>query len=515
MRLGRTRRAAVIGALVFPLVLSGCSLGPSGGGVDASDEERNPTGNPDPAKDLNVKLPAGFDLAKGWSVDETQRVFVAAQSGGLLLDIFAVGNSAEQALDEAASATPTGDEETPSESPSPSAEESSGAGPSSVLIARDAADGHVVWSSTPLRRIVAERPPLLRVAQTDQGLYAVVVRTGGLPANGVARARQLVVIDSFPLVGAGTERAPARHVEHMVDGSPDDVDTLVGEGGVLITGFAERDEAPATVLWDPLTGVLSTLPPGPTRPMPGCSSEFRCEIQEQPLFPTGAGMLFREDTENSDLSESLRFGVSGRWNSAQVAPQGRAESTILAVTGTAVLAAWRAGEDQTPLYAVHDLLSGAILASAECAGTTPDSTAVVEALFDTERDAVDLDTAAQVSSNGRYLVSDFFAADLSGRTATCFTGDRENRSVSFLSVDDRGVGYATLRDDDNDTPDVAVVQTRTKRVDALPVGTSAPIAITSTGSGVFSIEDEDGSSDRGPGVVVAPPGQGTPAPAQP
>lgn len=515
-RLRRTRRAAVCWAATLPLVLSACVLSGSSGGPEAEDEARNPTGAPDPAKDVNARLPANFDLGKGWSVDETNRVFVVGQYNGLVFDVYAMGNTPDSARTDDAEASPTATPGDESGTPEPSASPSEGStAANSVVIARSAVDGNVVWSSAPLRRIVAELPPTLSVVETARGPYLVVVRAGGLPANGVARAQQLVVADSFPVTATGTERPSTRHVEHVVDGAPEELRIAVGEGGVLISGATQESGGQTpSVVWDPLGGALNPVPAPAVRPLPDCTSEDRCEVHEDALFPTAAGLLFREQGGGRSSDATLRFGVTGRWNSSQVAPPGRAESVVLGVTKTAVLAAWRAGEDQPVLYAVHDVNTGQIVTSAECPGTTPDSTAAAEDVFDSDTDPAELATNVRTSASGRYLVADSFAADLSGRAATCFTGDRENRSVAFQSVDDAGIAYGRLQDDDDDVADFASVDTRRKKVDALPIGTSAPVAVTAAGIGIFEFRDEN-SSDRASVVVVAPPsGQAAPAPSR-
>ncbi|UGQ09668.1 hypothetical protein LO772_22455 [Yinghuangia sp. ASG 101] len=520
-RLRRTRRAAVCWAAALPLMLSACVPG-SDAGADANDGARNPTGAPDPAKDLNAKLPPNFLLDKGWSVDETNRVFAVAQYNDLVLDVYALGNSAESARAEdteaSRTATPdaSGAPESDASSESSASPSASSAGANSVLIARNAADGNVVWSSAPLRRIVTERPPTLSVVETKRGPYIVVVRAGGLPANGVARAQQLVVADSFPIAATGTDRPPTRHVEHVVDASPSEMLIAVGEGGVLIAGApSESGGQTPSVIWDPLGGALTPAPAPATRRLPDCTSDDDdCDVREKHLLPTVAGLLFREESVGRSGDEKMRFGVSGRWDSSRVAPPGRTESVILGVTRTAVVAAWRAGEDQPVLYSVHDVNTGEILASAECLGTTPDAADAAQSVFDGDTDAAGLTTKVRVSASGRYLVVNSFVADLSGRTATCFTGDRENRSVTLTSVDDAGIAYGRLLDDDDDVADYASVDTRRGKVDALPVGTSVPVAVTASGVGVFQFADEN-ASDRNSVVVAAPPSGPAPAPAPP
>ncbi|MCF2526720.1 hypothetical protein [Yinghuangia soli] len=487
------------GSAVLPLLLTGCWSGQADQGTSASGAARNPT-SAAPAKGADIRLPPGFDLAKGWSVDETRRVFTVDQRSGLVLDIYAAGNSAEQAREEA-SKSPSA---APSEaSPSPSG--SAGSTVSSVLIARRADNGEVAWSSTPMRRIMSEQVPMLRVVQTGQGPYVVVVRVGGLPTNGVARARQLVVADSFPIAGDSGERAPARHLEHMVEGDADKVDIVIGEGGVLMADEPSEEGTAKVIVWDPLSGNAVTQGAPATRQAPNCASDVRCGITEVPLHPSSAGTVFREAGASGASGVDLRFGVTGRWNSAAVTPAGRTQSRLLAVTPTVLLAVWRTDDkQQPPLYTVHDLATGQVRASVECTAGTPDFAEETEKLFGSGRDE-ELATDAQTSPNQRYLVSGAFSADLSAGTAACHAGNRDIRAVSLGSVDDAGVAYARLLDDDDEDPEFAVVRIGTGKIEALARGTVIPKTFIGQGNGVFEVKNGDAWSESKSSVLVAPP----------
>ncbi|MGW0661931.1 hypothetical protein [Streptodolium elevatio] len=475
------RRAARLGAgIAAMLLLSGC-MASAGPDVENTGPEsasplpgvvgpHNPTGTPAPAQETELVAPAGFDASRGWSANQTDRVFAVSPAAGVTVDLYAAD------LED---------------------------GNLPVVIARRITDGTVAWTSTPLKVLDTDDLPTVRIVDAGQGLYAVVVRVGTLPADGVSRARQLVVADSFRLVGDGPDKAPAQHLEHVVEDAAD-VGIAVGDGGVLITPPRPRtEEPPPTTVWDPMTGATADVPYSAEHPAAGCPADsWTCMVRDTPRAATAVGPLF---VEQASSSGGFAFGIMGRWRSPQVAPPNRGQGTVVGLSRTVVVAMWRTDENSPPLYAAHDLATGAVLASAECAAGT-EATKVLT-------DELDLSAETHVSPQGRYLVSGPFAVDLSGRKAVCVAGNADARGVYLTAVDDKGTAYGRLLDDDDETKDFAVVHTATGKVDALPEKVLAPSAVTGNGTGIFAVEDLVDSSE-GPFLVVCPPGT-APASASP
>ncbi|WP_406290232.1 hypothetical protein [Embleya sp. NBC_00896] len=406
-------------------------------------------------------------------------MFTVAPISGLFLDIYAGGD--DNKAGESASPTPTSTK-TPKTS-----ERTDGA----RVIARSGDTGKVLWTSAPLSILVEPEPPTLKVINTAGGEFVIVVRRGNTPDEALAKSAKVVVVDSFPVVGSGLEVAPTRHIQRFVEGRLDSSAVVVGNGGVL---FAESSVGPLGAIeagnsWDPVDGSNQRFVATTTK-RSKCLDGLPCEVRTAPIELTSSGMLSLIDAkcDRIDFSDAcLRgFGVSDRWNSEAVAPQGRPLGAPIAVTGTAVIAAWWqvTKRDTRPsvLYVAHDLATGAAVASTEC---------VVE--IDLAQNRAGLPLTAASSPDNRYVVAGPLAFDLSAGKAVCLGKDPLSKTVILKSVGDSGIAYGTVQQEsaanhfvDRDAPPAVVsAPVATGEVQAFSADTSVPESIAGPGIGIF------------------------------
>lgn len=466
---------------IAALLVGGCSGSGSAGGGNAV----NPTAAPEAADTSKLQVPAVFDTARGWQSDQSGRVSAVAPVAGVFIDLSALENPPEGA------AAP---EDSPSAEASPDAAAAS-ADPAAQLpavIARKAGDGAVLWSSKPLSPLSAQHTPELHVISTARGEYVVVVRRGVVPASGIARPRDLVVVDSFPVNAGGPDVPSTAHLEREVTDGLDNAQTVVGDGGVLFPGAEDENRTVQEgALWNPLTGATSPVPVTAPETRPCSTKREGCAVQDVPVLPTSAGIL----TTEQPSSDEMRFGLQGKWTDSAIAPRGTDRGRVIQVLGTTVLIEWYRSDDDGSLYALHDLSSGGLLLSAACdLGVEP------------ERSGEAPQLTAVASPQGRYIAVGSLFLDLSARTAECYGGDKTNRGVLFAAVTDSGTAYGTLRDDPDDTPDPVAVQPRTKAIEPLPEGTQLPDLVTYDGVGLFTVVEESraGSAPKSTAFLFPP-----------
>ncbi|WP_345678208.1 hypothetical protein [Yinghuangia aomiensis] len=432
-------------------------------------------------------MPTAFDQARGWQSDQRQRVFTVAPMAGVFIDLSAQENPTEGA--------------SPLAGPPSSDASADPATQLPAVIARKADDGTVLWSSKPLGPLSAQRTPELHVISTEGGEYVVVVRRGVVPPAGIARSRDLLVVDSFPVSAEGRDVAPTAHLEREVTGGLDNAVAAVGDGGVLFPGTADGNgTAQEGALWDPFTGAVSPVAVGAPVTRSCSTKRSGCTVQDVPVLPTAAGVL----TTEQPASDELRFGIPGRWTSASIAPHGANRGRVIQVVGGTVLIGWYHDNDGSTVYALHDLTTGDLLVSAACdigvasnSGSPPELTALS-------------------SPEGRYVAVGSLLFDLSARTAQCYSGDKTTRGVLFAALTDSGTAYGTLRDDQDDTPDPVTVNTSTKAIDRLPEGTQLPDFVTRGGVGLFTVVGDQHNGTAVSTAFLLPPAvPGAPLPATP
>ncbi|WP_345676829.1 hypothetical protein [Yinghuangia aomiensis] len=471
---------------VAALLLSGCLGGGSGDGGGAG--AVNPTEAPEAADASKLHVPAGFDTARAWQSDQRGRVYAMAPVAGVFVDLSAQENPPEGASSGAESPSP----DAAADPSAPSTDES--ADPSAQLpavIARKAGDGAVLWSSQPLSPLSQQRTPELHVVSTARGEYVVVVRRGVVPASGIARARDLVVVDSFPVNAGGRDVAATAHLEREVANGLDNAQAVVGDGGVLFPGTEDDTKRVREgALWNPLTGAVSPVPVSAPENRPCATDRDGCDVQDVPSLPTSAGIL----TTEQPASDEMRFGLQGSWKSAAVAPEGASRGRVVQVVGSVVFIEWYRDDNSGSIYALHDLATGALVLSAAC-----------DLGLQSENTNTDPELTVLMSPQGRYVAVGSLLFDLSAGTSRCYSGDSANRGILFNALTDGGTAYGTLRDDQDDSPDPVAVRIATKAIEPLPEGTQLPDLVTHDGVALFSMVEDQGKDEEKATAFLVPP----------
>lgn len=513
-RFVRTMRACVkpVGIGAAMLMLSGCFAQGS-----AKGPAKNPTSSASAGKDVQATLAPGFDNAKAWRAEEGDRAYDIAAAAGLFVDVYALGETEKEAIKAKETSTP-GASRSPSKTSSAEPSSSPSAGDpanGSVVVGRSITDGSVVWTSAPLKGLTDQKRARLRVIDTPRGAHVVVVRVGIIPALGMDRLQRRVVVDVFPVVAAGPDVVAMTHAEIPVEELLDDEDVAIGDGGVLVKGRVDgRGGIGPGALFEPLTGQVTPAPPGLSREITDCGGSNTCRLQYVATLPTAFGMLAIEYPERLEN----RFAVGDRWASEKVAPKDKPNGTVMAVSPTAIVVAWRAAKDDPPLYLVHDLATGAVIATADCPpAAKTDSGALRWGAEDTSGTR-GIAEVAHTSPNGRYLVAGPLVVDLSGGVAKCRGIDSTTRGVLFTTVDNKGTAYGNLIDPDARTnngrqQESVVVHSPFVQNEALPPGNLVPEAVSATGVGVFHVPTPT-SGDKRRLILVAPPGSVAPPSAK-
>ncbi|WP_436775596.1 hypothetical protein [Yinghuangia sp. YIM S09857] len=485
------RRLVVVCATAA--LLGGCAFGPGGKG----NTKPGATDSAKPADSLQLKVPSAFDANGGWQFGVANRSYAIAARAGVFVDV-STRSSPRASAPPSASASPSPSAATGTASPPPKKSASPTKGKDGgvvddLLTARGFADGKVKWSSKPLLPLAEQRDTMVRVVNTAQGEYVVVVRTGVIPASGVLRSRPVTVVDSFPAGLRGPDQASAQHFERDLVSDSDKTKAVIGDGGVLFPGVADGSEKRVGdgLLWNPVTGAATPASAGDFR-QGGCDEEDNCPVQDVPRVPTSAGLLTRE----MPFSPRPRFGIVGGWSSDAIRPQGQSWGEPIRAVGTMLVVAWRAEGSTTVLYAAHNLGTGALVASVTCAPPEGEDGSPSREMTDDHR--------AAMSPQGRYLVADSVSFDLSAGTAKCLDGDELVRGVSFVSVGDDGVAYGILLEDEDedDDDDPVAVRLSTGKVDPLPAGTLVPRAVATSGVGMFLAHEK--RSKEKPVVAMLP-----------
>ncbi|MGW1991398.1 hypothetical protein [Embleya sp. NPDC001921] len=315
---------------------------------------------------------------------------------------------------------------------------------------------------------------------TEAGEYVLLVRRGTTPESGRVRAQRVVSIDSFPTTGSGNQVKPTRHFQREVEEHERDAGLRIGDAGVLISPVASGTTAPASILWDPLTGA-STSVTATTKANATCPERNSpCTVTTRMLRPTRAGILGQTTSDGASSSGLCKncvseFGIAGKWSSAGFAPADHPMGIPLATTSTALVALWWK-RDQNPLsgdpvlYALHDLHTGNVITSVGCT-----------VFPDILRETKELPLVATMSPNERYVAAGPLVADVSAGRAVCLGPDEKLKGVTFATVTDRGLAYGTLEKtkyDDrlkNMPPLGATLDIATGRTDVLPDDVVAPV----------------------------------------
>lgn len=393
----RGRAGSFLGLVVAVLMLAGCS------GFATGDTGVGPQGNPTPGgKGLrDFKPPPGFTTERAWTLRMTGRSYSLAPQAGLWLEMAS------------------------REGPAPKPKKGEQTGPVPiVLFARSLVDGAVVWSSVPLPLLTDPVNVRVAVVDTPQGEFAVVLRIGTDLGGGMVRDQRVLTVESYRVGSAGTEVRPVHTVRRDIPAETTDLDAVaaVGDGGVILPAKVGANRLTSATLWDPVTDRET--------PLSGSVTDG------YPLLPTAAGVLSARavPVKNADTCAATEFtcprtfGIAGKWQVDELR-----YGMPVAVTRTAIVFAWWAYEEDKPKtrarFTAYDLQTGERIASVDCNRRFSDNTFEV------------LRTGTVASPNERFIAVDSVGFDVSARTATCWSGDRQTKAVLIRAVSDAGVAY--------------------------------------------------------------------------
>lgn len=458
-------RRGAVAVVLGPLFLTGCAAGSEGPPPQA----KNPTAAPT-ADTHGITMPTGFVDARAWSLDVREREYAVAPGANRILDVYALGDAAE--------------------GPAPAGSDAPGEPEPTMVFARAADDGAVVWRSLPLSLLTDQAAPVIEVLATAQGEIGIVARVGTIRGTGMVRDKRMLTVDSYRVASSGEGVAPLQHLERQV---PDDTGSppiTVGAGGVLLTVDAGGETPAGLQQWDPSSGKVDNVPALPD--------------ETRVILPTANGLLVAKEHLSNDKGSNCKyasfpcargFGILGKWNAASdIAPK-NSLAVPLIVTRSAVLAGWwdqQFDPGDAMHYTVHDLATGRILASVDC-----------RPVFDRKNPPGDGDTGAAASSDGRYLVAGAAVFDVSAASAACLDGDERTKGVDLLAVSDAGVAYGWVDEAGGATLSLHIPS---RKIDVLPEGTSIPDLLTRSGAGIYRVPFP---KDEGRGtaeIVVFPPG---------
>ncbi|NUS58943.1 MAG: hypothetical protein HOV66_29420 [Streptomycetaceae bacterium] len=459
----RLRRRAAAAALCS-LLASGCI---PGAGSAEEPLAKNPSESPTTGA-RGVAMPSGFANPRAWSLDVRTREYAVAPGANRILDVYGLGDTGDE------SASPS-DDGTPQAEPT-------------VVFARSADDGKVLWRSRPLVVLSDQTTPLIEVLSTAQGEIGVVARVGTVPGTGMVRDKRVMTIDAYRATSTGEDVAPIQHFERDMPTDSGMLPMAVGAGGVLLHPAAETSGP--TQVWDPVTGALHDVGPLPDT--------------TRAVLPTAAGPLVIDeelddgrghDCITSDFTCKRGFGILGKWTAASDAAPKNPLGVPLLATPNVVLAGWwdqKFADDDLMHYTVHDLTTGRVVASTDC-----------RAMFDRKKPPQDGAAGAAVSPDGRYIAAGSAVFDLSAGIGFCLGGDDRTKAVDLAAVTDAGIAYGRV-DEENGAS--LTVRIATRAVEVLPSETSVPDIVTRSGAGVYRIAAPDSEGGGTATIVVFPPG---------
>lgn len=414
---------AVLAAGTLLLGTAACSGGDGGGGDDRPSAGRSgsasgaaPSGFPELPEASRFTVPKGFDNAHGWTeaVSEpdsrTHGSWAVAPSAGVFVQVMnAEGKVHARAV-------------------------GGGGG----------GGGKDLWTFTAPTKLESARTDVHVAANPGDEEFAVVVRAGRTPAEGLERPRPLVTVDTVPMSSTGKAKA-VQHVEY------EDAEAGPFAGRLLVTGKTGSDLRAL----DPFTGEDRQIDQLGEVRLSGCRKAdlppgAECSADTSAEFVTEAGAVATYTQDGyCDYRWKAKgwvpcgegFTVGTAWRSEQAAPDGAADATPLAVVGKYLVVAWSAFRDaasekaaEQDVVAVHTLADGKLVAEVDCDITGPS----------TGRGSVSPLAAqhtSQLSPNGEYLVSGQVGFDLSAKSGSCFADTAKKRGVTLTAVSDTGRAY--------------------------------------------------------------------------
>ncbi|MFI8081942.1 hypothetical protein ACIF6L_14260 [Kitasatospora sp. NPDC086009] len=284
-----------------------------------------------------------------------------------------------------------------------------------LLTAREAGAGKVRWVSKPVKGLGEAYAPRLMVVSAGGKEFVVLWSTGKSGGDALTKAQQIYSIDVFAADGSGQDAVPAQHLEiPMPSGGRHEV--LDGGGGKLLLDSVTDK---VTVV-DAATGAQQTVEPKSLTAPTGC-----LQCNGPVVAMTGKGPVV------SNSLDATRFWSPAGWDNTTVAPPEAdpAQAAVWPVAGGQLLARWQEKDQGSHnVWAVLDGESGQVKASVLCdkpligTGGAP---------------------ASALSPNGRYLVSEHLAFDLTAKKGYCFEETKSSKPLTFTAVTDDGTAYGT------------------------------------------------------------------------
>ncbi|WP_405639065.1 hypothetical protein [Streptomyces uncialis] len=462
------RRGVAVGAgaLAAVMVAAGCS----GSGGDREHDKGAGAGEKKPslAKAATLSVPPGYRPAQGW---DEQLPWVPGSVHSL--PVHATGK--QVAVMHAVSNGYT-------------------------VRVRDASDGAVAWTSAawqppaPLEGAEgdastgdrAEIPDLSTV--TIGGADHFVAWAHGLDGKDeLHEGTEVVRLAVYPPDAKGRSVKPLREIDVPVSASPGEirVDAVDGAEGRFLVGWGDEGLYPqSTAVVDAVTGKV-TAHEDPDSLLPQCEQQIVCSGSRVMDLVAGDAPVVAMDGGG--------FGVPGSWFSKDVRPAdvpatfgvlSSANGILYGTSGDLLLAAWHPDpssmQDPDPVWSVHELRTGKLLASVPCDADLPSA-----------RNG-DRDYVTTGSPSGRFLFAGPVVLDMERKKGLCLKSDGNPKTVLVNSADDRGTAYGVVEDTaGTETPTTVQLDLTTPAgtPEALEPGTEVPFISDLAGHGVFITRD--------------------------
>ncbi|MER5495161.1 hypothetical protein [Streptomyces sp. NPDC002490] len=454
------------GALAAVVLLAGCGGSGDGSGKGGSEGpgERKPSAV---KKAAPLDVPPGYRSAQGW--DETL--------AWVPRSVFTI--PAEVTEDQVGAMQASSDGYT--------------------VRVRDAADGKVRWTSaawqppTPVEGAeggpesddARVEIPGLSTVEIDGSDHFVAWAHGLRGKDELHEGTEILRLAVYPADARGTGVKPLREIDVPLSASPGEFDLHGGQDGRLLVSWGDDGPFPSsTAVVDLVSGKVTVHEDSDTL-LPECAEQLSC---------VGGRVVGVADGTPLVTVDGGGFGLAGRWHSDAVIPPGAPKTSgwspnglVYGTTDGRVLAAWRPkpfaeGEAAHPVWSVHDMRTGQLLASMRCANEVPQSARGKR------------DSGVGTSLNGRFLFAGPVTFDLERKKGLCLAGDGNRKTVLVASVDDRGAAYGAVeRSADTETSTLVRLDLTAPAGSPEPLdpGTEVPIAMDLKGHGLFITRDEN------------------------
>ncbi|MFJ4776336.1 hypothetical protein [Streptomyces sp. NPDC088762] len=452
---------ALTAAALLALVTTGCS---SGTGTTGD----KPLGWPDGAKTAapltKLSVPSSFDTSQGW--DE---VLSWVPQSATTLPVTVVPRSQAVAFMLAAS--------------------------NGYTISARGSDGKLAWRSAPW-----SAPTPLAEAQTSSNGPTEIPDVTGVEIDGhgyvVAYAHglrgkdqlhegaEIVRLAIFPADAKGESVKPLREIDVPVLADPGEIHVQATGGRLLVTWGEEGTFPNRGALVDVTSGEVAVQEDADRlltqcRTAPMCNtSRVVAATADGPLVAMGGG----------------GFGIPGRYFSDTLTPEGVGaksgfmgfwNGSVYGVAAGHALISWQAASaGDIPVWAVHDLRTGAPQARLVCGQEVARS------------DKPGRDYPVVSSPRGHYLAAGSVVFDLKNKRGICLQGDGNRKTIAVVSIQDNGTAFGGVLDTSAGGTNVfAQLDLSTPSGNATPLetGTEVPYYHTTDGAGVFLTRNDDKS----------------------